>query len=80
MLTPRALPNNWRDFITDEERHLTNIWSMWGSDCHPKVGKGWDSLVPGMPYCKTKKEAHQKLSTFVCDMIPLRCLQRMGLA
>jgi hypothetical protein len=73
-----VMPEGWRDYITSDERDLTNRWSMWGHDCHQKVGKLWDSLVPGMPLCKTRKEAHEKLTRFVCDAIPLRCLQRMG--
>jgi len=79
MSTHTALPENWRDFITPDERHLTNQWSRWGHDCHPRIGKKWDSLVPGMPYFTTRKAAHEALTRFICDMIPLRCLQRMGL-
>lgn len=77
MSCPVPLPDNWRDFVTDEERSLTNRWSMWGSDCIQKVGLRWDSNVPGAPLFKTRKAAHDFLSTFVCDAIPLRCLQRI---
>lgn len=76
-MTPIGMPSNWREYITADERHLTNTWSMWGSDCHPKIGRMWDSLVPGAPLFKTKREAHEYLTNFVCDMIPLRCLARI---
>jgi hypothetical protein len=74
-----AYPNGWRDHVTTEERDITNRWSMFGSDCIGKVGRRWDSQVPGMPLCATKGEAYEALTRFVCDMIPLRCMDRMGL-
>ena len=73
------LPEGWRDHITPEERDLTNHWSMYGWACIQKVGSKWDSMVPGAPLFKTKTAAHDFLSNFVCDAIPLRCIQRMGL-
>jgi hypothetical protein len=79
-MTTQPLPEGWRDHITTDERDLTNRWSMWGSDCIGKIGRKWDSNVPGAPYFKTKREAEEFLSRFVCDMIPLRCLHRMGRA
>ena len=76
---PVPLPNNWRDYVTDDERSLQNRLSMWGSDCISKVGKRfWDSGVPGAPLFKTKTAAHDYLETFVCDMIHLRCVERIA--
>lgn len=77
-MTSITLPDGWRDYMTEDERNLSNHLSMWGSDCIPKVGRLWDSLVPGMPFFRTKKAAYAALSTFVCDMIPLRCVERMA--
>ena len=77
-MTSQPLPQNWREFITDAERDLTNRWSMFGWDCISKVGGQWDSQVPGAPLFKTKTEAHDFLSTFVCDVIPQHCLDRMN--
>ena len=71
-----SLPENWRDLRTVDERVLENRLSLWGSDCINKVGRMWDSGVPGMPLFKTKKAAHDALETFVCDAIPLRCWER----
>ena len=70
------IPDNWREFVTVDERDLTNRWSMWGSDCLTKVGRLWDSQVPGAPLFRTKREAGDFLSTFVCDAIPQRCIER----
>jgi hypothetical protein len=72
------LPQNWRDHVTEEERQISNRWSMYGNDCIQKVGRFWDSTVPGYPLCKTRKEAYEALSRFVCDAIPLRCANRAG--
>lgn len=77
MVCPVPLPNNWRDFVTVEERDLSNRLSMWGSDCIAKVGRMWDSQVPGMPLFKTKTAAHDALERFVCDAIPMRCVERI---
>jgi len=71
-----VLPDNWRDFRTVDERNLSNRWLMWGSDCIGKVGRRWDSNVPGVPLFKTKKAASDALDIFVCDAIPLRCWER----
>lgn len=70
------LPDDWRSFETVDERNLTNQWSMWGWSCIQKVGRKWDSMVPGAPLFKTKTEAHEFLTRFVCDVIPMRCLER----
>lgn len=71
------LPTNWRDYITDEERQITNRWMMHGWDSITKVNSLWDSGVPGAPLFKTKTAAHGHLTQFVCDAIPLRCVERM---
>lgn len=70
----------WREYVTVEERDLTNRWSMHGWASIQKIGRKWDSGVPGAPLFKTKTEAHEYLSRFVCDMIPLRCHERAELA
>ena len=77
MTCPVPLRDGWRDHITVDERNLSNQWSMFGDRCISKVGKRWDSHVPAAPYFKTKKAAYEFLSRFVCDMIPLRCMERM---
>ena len=62
--------------MTVAERDLTNRWMRYGSDVHSKVGKKWDSCVPGAPLFTTKKAANDFLTAFVCDSIPLRCAER----
>jgi len=76
--TASALPEGWRDYITDDERQLMNRWAMHGWDCIAKVGRKWDSNVPGAPLFSTKTLAHDFLTTFVCEAIPRRCVERMG--
>ena len=76
-----AIPEGWRDYMTVDERNLSNHWSMWGSDCIRKVGKRyWDSNVPGAPLFKTKREASDYLDRFVCDAILARCIDRLNQA
>ena len=75
-MTTVPLPANWRDFVTDDERDITNRWSMFGSAVIAKVGSRWDSGVPGAPLFRTKTAAHDFLTRFVCDAIPLRCVER----
>ncbi len=72
------LPQNWREYLSEEEKHIMTRWSMWGSDCLYKVGSQWNSNIPGMPLFKTKKAAGDALDRFVCDSIPLRCVQRIN--
>jgi hypothetical protein len=72
-----ALPMGWRDYETADERALAARWSMFGIDMIQKVGRKWDSMVPGAPLFSTKRAAHDFLSTFVCDAIPRRCLERI---
>lgn len=74
---PGFHPSDWH---TDEERDITARWSMWGWSSIAKVRSRWDSGVPGAPLFKTKKEAHEFLTRFVCDAIPLRCLERFEAA
>lgn len=31
MTLPIGCPDNWRDYVTDDERDITNRWSRWGS-------------------------------------------------
>lgn len=64
------------DWWTDEERDISNRWSMWGWASIRKVRSRWDSGVPGAPFDKTKTAAHERLTRFVCEAIPLRCLER----
>jgi len=71
-----SLPDNWRDYITTEERNASNRWSMYGNGCITKIGRKWDSTAPGAPLFKTKSEAYEFLSTFVCDVIPQNCAKR----
>ena len=71
------LYQNWRDMLTPEERALINRWTMYGSDCLAKVGRRWDSGVPGAPLTRTKKAADEYLTRFVCDTLPLRCRERI---
>ena len=64
---------NWRDHVTDDDRDLTNRW-MRGIDwCVSKVGRKWNSGVPKAPLFKTKREAYEFVTRYVCDAIPIRC-------
>lgn len=62
--------------MTDEERQIAGRWERYGADCIRKVRGQWDSTVPNSPLFKTKREAFEFLSTFVLEIIPIRCSQR----
>lgn len=64
------------DWLTDDERSFINRWSMWGHDICAKVGRHWDSSVPGAPLFKTRSEAYDFASTFVCESLKRRALER----
>ncbi len=76
MTLPIGCPLNWREYETTDERDLTARWMRFGWTMLQKVGRHWDSCVPGAPLFKTKKAAGAFLDRFVCDAIPLRCAER----
>ena len=71
------MTTTWQDYLTAEERSITNRWAMGGDSCIGKVRSRWDSTVPGAPFFRTKSAAFDFLTRFVCDSIPIRCKLRM---
>lgn len=66
------------DHYTDAERAIETRWMRWGSDCLQKIGRKWDSTVPGAPLFATKREALVFLTRYVTEALPLRALERFG--
>jgi hypothetical protein len=60
------------DVMGPDDRAAVERWRTLGEKAPIKVGKRWDSCVPGMPFFPTRREAAGALRRFVEEALPLR--------